>query len=85
MATGAAWLVNSHASSLGQAAGADTKRDLAMRECPVSRELTSEPGTQRAQYYFGATSAAIFDQLEPVSPQSVTLGRRSSAAAAMCR
>jgi hypothetical protein len=41
----------------------------------VSRQLTSEPGAQRAQYYSGATSVAIFDQLMPVSPQSVALGR----------
>lgn len=41
----------------------------------MSREPTSEPGAQRAQYYFEASSVAILDQLEPVSPQSLTLGR----------
>ena len=35
---------------------------------------------RRAQYYPEAISAAIFDQLEPVSPQSVTLGRGNGTA-----
>jgi hypothetical protein len=44
----------------------------------VSREPTNEPGTQRAQYYFGAAGAGIIDQLKPVSHQSVTLARGGS-------
>jgi hypothetical protein len=47
----------------------------AMQVRPAAGGPTSEPGTQRAQYYSEAASAAILDQLEPVSHQSVALGR----------
>jgi hypothetical protein len=78
-------LVNGDAISAGHGAGAKAKRDRAMRDCPVSRELTSGPGAQRAQYYFGTASAGIIDQLGPVSHQSVTLVRCNSGEAATFR
>ena len=61
--------------SVGHGGGADTKRDIAMQDWPAPCGPTNEPDAQRAQYYLGGTSGAIFNQLEPVSPQSVTLGR----------
>ena len=51
-----------------------------MRDCLASCGPMGEPVAQRAQYYFGATPRAASDHLQPVSPQSVTLGPGSCAA-----
>jgi hypothetical protein len=51
-----------------------------MRDCLASCGPMGEPVAQRAQYYFEATPRATSDHLEPVSPQSVTLGPDSCAA-----